>query len=159
MQYLDQNSIMIVIVLNCTCICICICLYLRSTVFTVLCMLVSCLSFGNTFFAKTMLSACDLSSGATGDSRGTVRYSRSTQVHPGLQSSPPPPPQGAEALQRALSELQQLKEATVSLSKRELTRRASLRGVSTIDVVEFMPAVKPEAPTKTLQTLRSQSQD
>ena len=118
-------------------------------------MLVSCVSFGDTFFAKTMLSACDISSGATGDSRGTVRYSRSTQVHSGLQSSPqPPPPQGDEALQRALLELQQLKEATVSIMniKRELTRRAFMLGVPAIDVVESLLAVKPGAPTKTLHS-------
>ena len=38
-------------------------------------MLVSCVSFGDTFSAKTMLSACDTAVFPLVDSRGTARYS------------------------------------------------------------------------------------
>ena len=62
------------------------------------------------------------------------------KVHQWLQGSPPLPPQGnPAALQHALLELQQLKEASVSL-KRELTQRVSMLGVLVTDdrVVESL---------------------
>ena len=66
MQYRDENRTMIVIVF----VSVSVCIY---WIYRILCMLVACVSFGDTFFVKTMLSACDISSGATGDSRGTER--------------------------------------------------------------------------------------
>ena len=54
---IDKNSIMIVIVSVFVSVSVCIyCIY------RILCMLVSCVSFGDTFSTKIMLSACDISS-------------------------------------------------------------------------------------------------
>ena len=107
----------------------------------------------DTFSAKTMLSACDLPLTLVGP-RGTVRY-RSTQVHPEPSGSPPSPsPQGAEVQQCAPSELLRLTEAAVSSVKRELARRTSLSGASTIDDVGSESVAK-LATTKTLHVCQS----